>query len=73
MRDNFRPNIRLVTNILLAIGTFTVAYHLAPIGNFYRQKTLCVEKKYIGFRETTENIRKWYDQRYDICEDYKEM
>ena len=41
MRDNFRPNIRLATNILLVIGTFAIAFHLAPIGDYYRKKVIC--------------------------------
>ncbi len=30
MRSNFRPNIRLATNILLVIGTFAIALKIAP-------------------------------------------
>ena len=33
MRDNFRPNIRIITNILLVIGTFLIAYNLSQINN----------------------------------------
>ena len=32
MRDNFRPNVRLTTNILMVIGTFLIAINLASIG-----------------------------------------
>ena len=31
MRDNFRPNVRLTTNILMVIGTFLIAFNLASI------------------------------------------
>ena len=31
MRDNFRPNVRLTTNILLVIGTFLIAFNLSKI------------------------------------------
>ena len=33
MRDNFRPNVRLATNILMVIGTFLIAINLASVGN----------------------------------------
>ena len=42
MRSNFRPNIRLVTNILLVIGTFAIAFKIAPIAEVYRGKNLCI-------------------------------
>ena len=32
MRDNFRPNVRLATNILMVIGTFLIAINLASVG-----------------------------------------
>ena len=41
MRSNFRPNIRLATNVLLVIGTFTIALKLAPIAKIYQEKILC--------------------------------
>ena len=31
MRDNFRPNVRLTTNILMVIGTFLIAFNLSKI------------------------------------------
>ena len=31
MRDNFRPNVRLTTNILMVIGTFLIAFNLFSI------------------------------------------
>ena len=43
MRSNFRPNIRLVTNILLAIVTFTIALKIAPIAEVYQEKNLCIK------------------------------
>ncbi len=43
MRSNFRPNIRLATNILLVIGTFAVAFNIAPIANIYQEKNLCIK------------------------------
>ena len=43
MRDNFRPNLRLTTNILLVIGTFTVAFNLAPIAKQAKIELICRE------------------------------
>ena len=31
MRDNFRPNVRLTTNILMVIGTFLIAFNISKI------------------------------------------
>ena len=39
MRDNFRPNVRLTTNILMVIGTFLIAFNIAPIAKEQDQKT----------------------------------
>ena len=38
MRSNFRPNIRLATNILLVIGTLAIALMIAPIAEVYEEK-----------------------------------
>ena len=43
MRSNFRPNIRLATNILLVISTFAVALKIAPIAKVYQEKNLCIK------------------------------
>tara|TARA_A100001388_G_scaffold93414_1_gene67722 strand:- start:182 stop:412 length:231 start_codon:yes stop_codon:yes gene_type:complete len=43
MRSNFRPNIRLATNILLVIGTFAIASKIAPIAEIYQEKKLCIK------------------------------
>ena len=43
MRSNFRPNIRLVSNILLVIGTFAIALKLKPVAEFYQEKNLCIK------------------------------
>ena len=43
MRSNFRPNIRLATNILLVIGTFAIASKIAPIAVAYQEKNLCIK------------------------------
>ncbi|MCH7882459.1 MAG: hypothetical protein IIB69_12995 [Proteobacteria bacterium] len=51
MRSNFRPNIRLATNILLVIGTFAVALKIAPIAVVYQEKNLCI--KYLKEKQQT--------------------
>mgnify|MGYP001429296433 CR=1 FL=1 len=38
MRPNFRPNIRLATNILLVIGTFVIALKTSPIAEVFQGK-----------------------------------
>ena len=43
MRSNFRPNIRLATNILLVIGTFAIALAIAPIAEVYQEKNICIK------------------------------
>ena len=43
MRSNFRPNIRLATNILLVIGTFAIAFKITPIAKVYKEKNLCIK------------------------------
>ena len=43
MRANFRPNIRLATNILLVIGTFAIALMIAPIAMVYQEKNLFIK------------------------------
>ena len=48
MRDNFRPNVRLTTNILMVIGTFLIAINLASIGK--------QDKKYIQRRDDCADV-----------------
>ena len=43
MRSNFRPNIRLASNFLLIIGTFTIALKINPIAEVYQDKNLCIK------------------------------
>ncbi len=49
MRDNFRPNVRLTTNILMVIGTFLIAINLASVGK--------QDKKYIQRRNDCAELR----------------
>jgi len=43
MRSNFRPYIRLATNILLVIGTLAIALKITPISQVYKEKNLCIK------------------------------
>jgi hypothetical protein len=43
MRSNFRPNIRIATNILLVIGTFAIVSNIKPIADLYQEKNLCIK------------------------------
>ena len=43
MRSNFRPNIRLATNMLLVICTFAIALKINPITKLYKEKNLCIK------------------------------
>ena len=40
MRDNFRPNVRLTTNILMVIGTFLIAFNLSKISTRTRDSQI---------------------------------
>ena len=39
IRSNIRSNIRKATNILLVIGSFTIALKIAQKGELYQKKT----------------------------------
>ncbi len=56
MRSNFRPNIRLATNILLVIGTFGIALKIAPIAELHQEKNLCI--KYLKHQINRDKIIK---------------
>ena len=55
MRDNFRPNVRLTTNILMVIGTFLIAINLASVGK--------QDKEYIKRRDACAD---WIATKIDI-------
>ena len=40
MRDSFRPNVRLATNILMVIGTFLIAFNLSKISTRSRDSQI---------------------------------
>ena len=47
MRDNFRPNVRLTTNILMVIGTFLIAFNLSSVNKqdktFIKRRDACAD------------------------------
>ena len=56
MRSNFRPNIRLASNILLVIVTFVIALKLKPMAKVYEEKNLCI--KYLKHQVNRETLIK---------------
>ena len=56
MRSNFRPNIRIASNILLVIGIFAIALKLKPIAEIYQEKNLCI--KYLKHQVNRETLIK---------------
>ena len=56
MRSNFRPNIRLATNILLVMGTFAITITLKPIAKVYQEKNLFI--KYLKHQVNREKLIK---------------
>jgi len=44
MRSNFRPNIRLATNILLVIGTFAIALNFNSYSHAHMRGTFLSEE-----------------------------
>ncbi len=43
MRSNFRPNVRIATNILFVFGTFAILSNIKPIADVYQEKNLCIK------------------------------
>ena len=66
MRDNFRPNVRLATNILMVIGTFLIAYKIGSIGKyektFQQRKANCARTMAIDIPE----IKQQFLEKYDL-------
>ena len=63
MRDNFRPNVRLITNILMVVGTFLIAFNLSSVNNqdkkFIKRRDDCAELA--GKKITLEDFIKKYN------------
>ena len=56
MRSNFKPNIRLASNIFLVIATFAIALKLIPMEQVYQEKNLCI--KYLKHQVTRDTLIK---------------
>ena len=71
-RDNYRPNVRLTTNILLVIGTFLIAYKIGSIGKyektFQQRKANCARTMAIDIPELKQQFLEKYD--LDIYNSY---
>ena len=74
MRSNFRPNIRLATNILLVIGTFTIALNINIYSHAHMRGTFLSEEEAenrsleLGCKEIHKNQDKWMP-----CKNEKEL
>ena len=70
MRDSFRPNVRLTTNILMVIGTFLIAYKLGSINKYtkiYQQrKGACAATYALNLPE----VKKAFLEKYKL-ENYR--
>ena len=78
MRDSFRPNVRLTTNILMVVGTSLIAFNLSKISTVDRDQQIkedCV--KVIADAMTQEELVKKYqlngnqDRRNPTRESYE--
>ena len=65
MRDNFRPNVRLTTNILLVIGTFLIAFKIGSLNKYtkhYQQrKADCAGTTAVDLPEVRKDFLKKYN------------
>ena len=71
MRSNFRPNIRLASNILLVIATFAIVLKLKPIAQVYQEKNLCIKylKHQLGRDKLIKKLKIVKQANpYSICE-----
>ena len=68
MRSNIRPNVRLIANILLTIGTFAIALKIAPIAKVYEEKNLCIKylKHQIDRDKLIKRLRKLNKQIHQV-------
>ena len=48
MRSNFRPNIRLATNILLVIGTFAIGAIIKAIAKVLKNIRMFIASRMFG-------------------------
>tara|TARA_B100000989_G_C19248660_1_gene347185 strand:+ start:95 stop:367 length:273 start_codon:yes stop_codon:yes gene_type:complete len=66
MRDSFRPNVRLATNILMVIGTFLIAFNLSKISTVDRDQQIKEDCSRVVARAMTyEEFVKKYKLNYE--------
>ena len=53
MRDSFRPNVRLTTNILMVVGTFLIAFNLSKISTVDRDQQIKEDCSRVAARAMT--------------------
>ena len=53
MRDNFRPNVRLTTNILMVVGIFLIALNLSKISKVDRDQQIIEDCSRVVVRAMT--------------------
>ena len=53
MRDSFRPNVRLATNILMVVGTFLIAFNLSKISTVDRDQQIKEDCSRVAARAMT--------------------
>ena len=65
MRDNFRPNLRLIINILLVIGTFLIAHKLDKLNN---DEDINIKQRKIDCADAASGVISYSDffKKYDI-------
>lgn len=61
MRDSFRPNVRLTTNILMVVGTFLIAFNLSKISKVDRDQQISEDCSRVAVKAMTyeEFIKKY--------------
>ena len=69
MRDNFRPNVRLTTNILMVIGTFLIAFNLSKISTVNRDQQIKEDCSRVVAKAMT---YKEFVKKYNLEDDLKE-
>ena len=78
MRDKFRPNLRLTTNILLVIGTFLIAFKVGSLNHYTRtyqqRKDDCAETYALDLNYVDEDFLKKYKlENYSRNNDIEEV
>ena len=62
MSSNLKANISLITNILLVVGTFLIAFNLHPISRKAKIESLCNEIDYLAelrWQDSEEVEKRW--------------